>query len=391
MEFDYDIFLRGDATNAWTASIRYITGNPSTMGVGGGSEARSWISTDGIGNIDVSGTDAHEHFSSGATGIVLRLLKTAGAKDSPGGRNICRITLSNIKLFGVDEDNLNGASGDAVRNITARAIVNNVVSEDTTIKKCYGFFDDDHIIMDGLDGTGADTTAIVDESFAFRDYTTRASILEELNTGIGWDYGVYDDDVFYYNNPELHKDEENLYVVSAKDPNITKYEIKDNYEECCIECIVRYLSKKKGVQKEKLIELSDLGIEDSIIETLTIRKRKVLDLGDTRVSSSVAQKIGERYLTEHYEPQPSGQIVASGFITDGNGVEVPVYNVRSGQYIICRDIQMDRQKKMKIVSTTVNLEDNSISIEIGRGPDRIEKLLGRLVLQKRRRWQNWFL
>lgn len=392
MEFDYDVWLAGNTNNAWRASIRVIDGNPANMGVTGGSQAREWVSTAGGGNESFSGNDAYEVFA-GVTGIVLRLRKYGGVNnESPGARNVCKLSLSNIKLFGVDPANLSGTT--EVKQITARSIVNNVVSNDSTVKKCYGFFDEDHIVMDGLDDTNVDTTDIVDETFSFRDYTTRASVLDDLNAGMGWDYGVYDDDVFYYNDPNLHKTGEDLYIVSSKDPNIIRYEIKDSYDECCVEVIVRYMSKKRGVQKEKLVDitdLSDLGIDDSMVSQLSIRKRKVLDLGDTRISSSLAQKIGKTYLTEHYEPQPSGQITASGYITNGFGVPVPIHNVRSGQFLVCRDIQHDRQKDMKIVSTTVNLDDNSISIELGRGPDKIEKLIGRLVLQKRRRSMNWFL
>jgi hypothetical protein len=221
-----------------------------------------------------------------------------------------------------------------------------------------------------------DNTMQVDQ-FSYRDSPTdRASMLNDLNQSLGYDYGVWEDESFFW-QPEDDSDA-NTYAIPLNSPN-AQWDLRLSYDDCFNEILVEY-QKMNG-------KTSELYLYDN--QTfLPYRKRKYVSIGDTRITKDMAKSVAQMALKGHRQPVLTGTVTLSGTFTTADGKTVDAIAIRAGSFVYCSGLDHTYNTKMKIVSHKVSLRDRTNVLTFGSRYNSLDKLIARMNLQTRRRWKK---
>jgi len=239
------------------------------------------------------------------------------------------------------------------------------------------------------------------DHYACEDYSDRGTVIDELNSYCGDDYGVWED--IMLNNQWWHgftyKASPNTiagrdkWIVSLEDPNIVSFDASYILDNVYDGVVVRYMLRNKKKPKSPMVQEFKWTAEQAGLTPSTNYGRyELLDLGSVPMTKAQAQSLASRFLIDHATPPLGGSVTLAGAVVNKAGEYWDARYIRAGQWIDFKDLPVWMRQSnyagrlgLKILSTSASMADGSVQLQFGIPALRADILIARLMSANFRR------
>lgn len=221
-----------------------------------------------------------------------------------------------------------------------------------------------------------DATGLTVGQLVFDSPTTRLECIEQVNEMMRWQYGFKAGGVFEYRRP----------WPLAEIPDRSHYDLlwaevapslSFDFSECYNRVVVRY-SDKRGNQHTYTATATVAALG-------TLTRTASIEAPEGVFDATNAQTVAEAFLADHGKPVVSGRIPLTGLVRLIDGRERHCCHVAPGEYVSLRDAPPEEEHTLRITRVELDPGAQSSTIEIGRNPSRLDRLLARMQSKARRR------
>lgn len=194
------------------------------------------------------------------------------------------------------------------------------------------------------------------------------------------DWGVYDDRTFFWRPPTAGR----LWEARESDPGAELVDAgaqaEDVYNGAAVEFTdpsgVTYMVGPPGCPGCDFFDtsLQDLSPTNPLNEHGLTRYGK-LQIGPVTTLAGAIQ-LGSRWLEDELSNALRGTATLTGFCRDSYGVYEPVWKVRAGDRI-----RFDGGAEHRIIETTYNHEERTISLTLDSTPNRVDALMAKMEVE----------
>lgn len=117
----------------------------------------------------------------------------------------------------------------------------------------------------------------------------------------------------------------------------------------------------------------------------SLTRTAVIDAPEGVFDATNAQTVAEAYLADHGKPVVSGRIPLQGQVRLVDGRTRHACHMLPGEYVTLRDAPPEEERTLRITRVEIDPATQSATVEIGRNPSRLDRLLARMQAKARRR------
>lgn len=214
----------------------------------------------------------------------------------------------------------------------------------------------------------------------FPDCTTAEDIVSRANAFHLWEWGVYDDKVFFYRMPSADRLTWEARLSEGAHLSLEG----DQADDLVNGVIVQYQDPVKGLRTVGPTGASTDDTSASLIDSSATnianahgysRKWQRLDISQVTTLAAATQ-IGQAWLALNNVPQRKGQITLTGLVRHPTEGRVPAWRVRAGDYVRVSDHPADVPRR--IVETTYDHDSGRVTCSVGSGADTLSAILERI-------------
>lgn len=305
-----------------------------------------WTSTDpGTHTLAFSAGDLDPDATGTARCIVLQMIHTGSGSFS---------------FIGYDPDNMPGAK---VTGFTAKAAGISTLSIENVIADMVS------PVTTAAQRSFPDATGMVVRQLVFDEPTTRLDAIRQVNEIVTWQWGFKPGGVFEYRkpwNPATVPDRSHYDLLwQSVAPSLSF-----DFGECYNRCVVRYVDRRGNPRSYTATATA------AALGTLT--RTKVIQAPGGVYDATDAQTVADAFLSEHGRPVASGRILLQGRVRLMDGRTRHCCHMLPGEYITLRDAPSEEERTMRITRVEISPYEQSATIEVGRKPARLDRLLARM-------------
>jgi hypothetical protein len=232
-----------------------------------------------------------------------------------------------------------------------------------------------------LSTAGIETTDFVIQHAVFPDPITAEDALTLINSYHLYEWGVYDDRVFFFRPPDLDR-----LVWEARLDKGAFLDLEGDTAEQVYNGV--YVSYQDAAGQRRTIgptgalaDATSTLLEDTS-ETNPVnahgipRRWAKLDISQTTTEAG-AEQLGYVWLREHSLPQRRGNLTVTGSITHPTEGEVPTWRPRAGDSVKITDGGVSDTPR-RIISTSYNHGTRSISLALDNTSLKLDAILERM-------------
>lgn len=225
-----------------------------------------------------------------------------------------------------------------------------------------------------------EATSFAIPHLAFPDCTTAEDVASRANAFHLWEWGVYDDRVFFYRMPSADRLTWEARLSEGAHISLEG----DQAGDLANGVIVQYTDPVKGSRTVGPTGASTDDTSASLTDTAATnvanmhgysRKWPRLDISQTTTLAGATQ-LGAAWLALNKIPQRKGQITLTGLVRHPTEGRVPAWRVRAGDYIRISDHPADVPRR--IVETTYDHDQGRVTCSVGSGADTLSAILERI-------------
>lgn len=261
----------------------------------------------------------------------------------------------------------------------------------------HGFFGSD-IIADViqraaplLNATAIEATGFVIPHMSFREPVTAEDVVQAVNAYYLWEWGVYDDRVFFFRPPDPSR---LTWEVALSDG--VDLDLEGDSGEASYNGVIVTYTNANGEQRTAGPESSGCDRTDSDLQDLgntnpvniaEIPKRwGKLDISFPTTGDG-AVRLGAAWLAEQSAPQRRGQMIVTGTARHPSGTRRPPWAIRAGDYVRVIDHSADVTRR--VIETSFDVGQRTATLTLENPAHTIEAVLERVGLGLAgSRWAN---
>jgi hypothetical protein len=202
----------------------------------------------------------------------------------------------------------------------------------------------------------------------FAEPTTRYECITTLNDLLRWQWGFGPGTVFTMRKPWTPANVPDRacydlpYTLAA--PSLTA-----PLDDCFNAVEVLYVDTK---DRPKVYRHA--GVSTALGD---VTRRQSIQAPEGVHKAAGAAQTAEAYLADHLEPVPTGSVTVQGMVPLVNGKTRHALHIRPGEYMYFRDAPTEEERKVRITRVERTPDTQSSSLEFGRNPSRLDRLLAR--------------
>jgi hypothetical protein len=239
-----------------------------------------------------------------------------------------------------------------------------------------------------LDPSGIDLTDYPIPHLAFREPVTAADAIALINGYHAWDWGVWENRVFFYTKPDPDR-----LTWEARLSDGARLELEGDTAEQIFNGVV--VSYQDGAGRQLTVgppgattDDTDAALEDTSPENPVNaygipRRWETLQLSEP-TNLLGATTLGTVWLAQHSLPQRRGTLTLTSTVTHPTKGAQPVYMVRAGDYIRIAD--HSNSVARKIIETSYSHGNSTITLTLDNTAPKLEALLERLGVGRIGKW-----
>jgi hypothetical protein len=298
-----------------------------------------------------------------ATARLMAMLQFSYPGAAGGDGTQYEVHLTNLRVFGNHGLTIRGTSPDD--GLYVSDMVADVVSRTAPL----------------LDTSGIETTDFVVPHAVFLDPTTAEAAVELLNGWHLWEWGVYDDRVFFYRPPDTER-----LVWEARLDEGAFLDLEGDTAEQVYNGV--YVSYQDASGTRKTIGptgasadatsalLTDTSATNPVNAHGIPRRWAKLDISQP-TNEAGAEQLGYVWLREHSLPQRRGNLTLTGSVTHPTEGKVPAWRPRAGDSVKITDGGVSDVAR-RIISTQYNHGTRSISLSLDNTSLKLDAILERM-------------
>ena len=240
-----------------------------------------------------------------------------------------------------------------------------------------------------LDPSGIETTDFVIPHLAFREPVTAESAIALINGYHAWDWGVWEDRTFFFRQPDPDR-----LCWEARLSDGAKLDLEGDTAEQIFNGVVVFYNDGTGRERAvgppaaywtggvaraddtdaSLIDTSTENPWNANFGTSRPRWENVRATEPTNLQG--ATTLGVVWLAQHSLPQRRGSLTLTSTVTHPTKGDVPVWQVRAGDYVKIAD--HSNSVARKIIETSYSYSTGQITLTLDNTAPKLEALLERL-------------
>lgn len=256
------------------------------------------------------------------------------------------------------------AGDDGVRGVLASGVIADILSRTAPI----------------LDPSGIEDTDYAIPHLVFQDPTTAADAIALINGYHAYDWGVYENKVFFFRQPDPA-----ALTWEARLSDGAHLDLEGDTAEQIFNGV--YVVYQDGTGKTRTVGPSGATADDTdaaLEDTSDENPINAHDLGrrwgllqlSVPTNLQGATTLGVVWLAQHSLPQRRGTLTLTGTVAHPTRGKVPVWEVRAGDYIRISDHSNDVARK--VIETSYSYGTDTITCTLDNTAPKLEALLERL-------------